>query len=295
MDAVMRFNPRAPRAGRATVVDGVSPLVERVSIRARPVRGARPQADHVERALPRVSIRARPVRGARPRGLAPAARAQRVSIRARPVRGARPFAACVPVAHSRGFQSARAPCGARDVMPAVSTHSPRSFQSARAPCGARDCCSARSCTSTSCVSIRARPVRGARLRWYAVGNKPPEFQSARAPCGARDRLTAAGLLPIIRFNPRAPRAGRATPLTQLLVDADDSAYFARTRKHITKFLALPFGPPLALPGGNSRSARANSCARGQRFGFARVRRLAAHRSPGRENGRARAPRSPCHR
>jgi len=109
----------------------------------------------------------------------------RVSIRARPVRGARRRWNSGATARA-GFQSARAPCGARDDASLYASAASTAFQSARAPCGARD-------------------------ELAEVGDGCGHaFQSARAPCGARDRRRWCVAIGRACFNPRAPRAGRAT-------------------------------------------------------------------------------------
>jgi len=253
-----RFNPRAPRAGRATKVVRAYSLLSGVSIRARPVRGARrrrgsstqfnqprfnPRAPRAGRATgagrgevdaalrfnPRAPRAGRATRrspagaGGRTRFNPRAPRAGRatlvnggfcgpviVSIRARPVRGARPCMIGCRYRFRRCFNP-RAPRAGRATWASV-----------------------RRLVNLLYVSIRARPVRGARRHWGSPTGSYTEFQSARAPCGARDSARsspgpgalqfqsarapcgARDMLPgrlqpqLSSFNPRAPRAGRAT-------------------------------------------------------------------------------------
>jgi hypothetical protein len=154
------FNPRAPREGRATHRRPVVDLVQRVSIHARPGRGARP-ASQINLLAGGVFQSTRAPGGARdtmpgafgarwtsfnpraPReGRATAGDVRdrlggAVSIHARPGRGAR--LSLVPLTDICAlFQSTRAPGGARDVGTLSDVPIEYMFQSTRAPGGARD-------------------------------------------------------------------------------------------------------------------------------------------------------------
>jgi hypothetical protein len=205
-----RFNPRAPREGRATAPDMLKALQCAVSIHARPGRGARRLATTSSAANARFQSTRAPG-GARDQiGDDAEWPEQGVSIHARPGRGARPGRRMRLRLCPITFQSTRAPGGARDRRRRCRRRRRRLFQSTRAPGGARD----NPVSNPVPKNARFQSTRapgGARDETAYAGNVDLRlFQSTRAPGGARDRCPTACRRQACCFNPRAPREGRAT-------------------------------------------------------------------------------------